>query len=113
MASCLFLRHPDCLSHRQVGHSKDAGPGALCQTSHGSPLPGREQSGLPSGFSLTNCLTLRLDNQPKADVLEDHEAEVSEGDMQPGDPAFSLLSTASQHSQGCRESMGATTSGTH
>lgn len=50
--------------------------------------------------SLTNCLTLRHDNQPKADVSEGHEVEVSEEDTQHGDPAFSLLSSSAQHTHG-------------
>ena len=41
------------------------------------------------------CFTLRLDNQPKADVLEDREGEVSAGDTQPGDGPFSLPSSSS------------------
>ena len=83
-----------------MGHSKDAGPAALSQTS-GTGVSCLAESLWPAlRASLTNCLTLRLDNQPKADVLEDHEVEVSEEDTQPGDPAFSLLSSSSQHTRG-------------
>uniref|UniRef100_A0A452QSD7 Kinase suppressor of ras 1 n=1 Tax=Ursus americanus TaxID=9643 RepID=A0A452QSD7_URSAM len=45
-----------------------------------NPSPGQRDSSLWPALraSLTNCLTLRLDNQPKADVLEDHEVEAEE-----------------------------------
>ena len=63
------------------GSKEGSRPGTpFADLTGGVPCPAGSQVAQPRGLLDKPCFTLRLDDQPKADVSEDHEVEVSDGD---------------------------------
>ena len=87
-ARCVFPQHPDHLPLWPSGSKEGSRPGTpLSDLTWGVPCPAGSRVARPQGLLDKPCFTLRLDDQPKADVSEDHEVEVSDGDTRAVDGA--------------------------